>query len=195
MNNVPRNTRYAIRNTRHLSFVIPSYRRIVSPPAIRSTLPAVRYTQYDIRSTKYYVRNYQRNMQNKPNFRKSQMNLSIYNTTDYKNFIPLAGYKNKPNSNPNKPNLKKTKMNVNSLTIKVYRKKDNFIVRINKPNFQNSKNERKLNFNKGLQKKRFFHSPKNKPKTNPISSKAKMSLKSHHQPDNTCCIRKTRRII
>ncbi len=29
----------------------------------------------------------------------------------------------------------------------------------------------------------------------PISSKAKMSLKSHHHPDNTCCIRKTRRII
>jgi hypothetical protein len=67
------------------------------------------------------------------------MNVNIYNTKDYKNFIPLAGYKNKPNSNPNKPNFRKAKMNVNSLITKDYRKKDDFKVRINKPNFQNAK--------------------------------------------------------
>jgi len=33
------------------------------------------------------------------------MNVSIYYIKDYQNFIPLAGQKNKPNSNPNKPNL------------------------------------------------------------------------------------------
>jgi len=33
------------------------------------------------------------------------MNISILKTMAYKNFIPLAGHKNKPNSNPNKPNL------------------------------------------------------------------------------------------
>jgi len=51
------------------------------------------------------------------------------------NFIPLAGQKNKPNSNPNKPNLRKAQMNINLTLTKDYRKKDDFIVRINKPNF------------------------------------------------------------
>jgi len=74
-------------------------------------------------------------MQNKPNFQKSQMNVNLYNTMDYKIFIPLAGQKNKPNSNPNKPNLQKAKMNVNSIITKDYRRKDDFAVRINKPNF------------------------------------------------------------
>jgi len=36
-------------------------------------------------------------MQNKPNFQKSQMNVNLYNTTDYEIFLPLAGQKNKPN--------------------------------------------------------------------------------------------------
>ncbi len=111
-------------------------------------------------------------MQNKPNFRKSQMNVSIYLQTDYENKSNWTIGQNKPNSNPIKPNLQKAKMNVNSIITKDYRKNDDFIVRINKPNFQNVKNERKLNFNKGLQKKRLFRSPakqtQSKPKTNPI---------------------------
>jgi len=36
-------------------------------------------------------------MQNKPNFRKSQMNVSNIITRNYENVIPLAGQKNKPN--------------------------------------------------------------------------------------------------
>ncbi len=99
--------------------------------------------------------------------------------------------KNKPNSNPIKPNLQKAKMNVNLYFIEDYRKKDDFIVRINKPNLQNGQNERKLTYNKGLQKKRLFSTPKNKPKTNPISSNAKMNLelirKSGHTP--ACIVR------
>jgi len=63
------------------------------------------------------------------------MNVCIFSTKAYQKFIPLAGYKNKPNSNPNKPNLKRAKMNVKSFITKDYRKKDDFIVRINKPNF------------------------------------------------------------
>jgi hypothetical protein len=58
---------------------------------------------------------------------------------NYKDFIPLAGQKNKPNSNPIKPNSQKAKMNVNLTLTKDYRKKDDFTVRINKPNFQNAK--------------------------------------------------------
>jgi hypothetical protein len=34
-----------------------------------------------------------------------------------------------------KPNLKRAKMNINLYVIEDYRKKDDFIVRINKPNF------------------------------------------------------------
>ncbi len=82
------------------------------------------------------------------------MNVNIYNTTDYEYFLPLAGQKNKPNSNPNKPNFQKAKMNVNLTFTKDYRKKDDFVVRINKPNSRKTQNERKLNYNKGLQKKR-----------------------------------------
>ncbi len=74
-------------------------------------------------------------MQNKPNFQNSQMNVSNIITRNYKIFTPLAGYKNKPNSNPIKPNFKKAKMNVNLTLTKDYRKKDDFAVRINKPNF------------------------------------------------------------
>ncbi len=65
------------------------------------------------------------------------MNVNIYYTKDYKYFIPLAGQKNKPNSNPNKPNFQKAKMNVNLTLTKDYRKKDVFLVRINKANFVN----------------------------------------------------------
>jgi len=76
-------------------------------------------------------------MQNKPNFPGSQINLTIYLQMAYEKFIPLAGQKNKPNSNPNKPNLQKAKMNVSLTITKDYRKKDDFLVRINRPNFVN----------------------------------------------------------
>jgi len=90
-----------------------------------------------------------------------------------------------------KPNSQKAKMNANVFIIKDYSKNDDFIVRINKPNFQNAKNERKLNFNKGLQKKRLFSSPKNKPKTNPIFSKAKIAcqkIRPHQLREDICKI-------
>jgi len=96
------------------------------------------------------------------------MNVSNIITRNYKVFLPLAGQKNKPNSNPIKPNLQKAKMNVNLYVIEDYRKKDDFLVRINKPNFQNGQNERKLNFNKGLQKNDCL-APQ---KTNPIQTQS-----------------------
>jgi len=76
-------------------------------------------------------------MQNKPNFRKSQMNVNIYNTTDYENKSNWTLGQNKPNSNPIKPNYRRARMNVTSLITKDYRKNDDFSVRINKPNFVN----------------------------------------------------------
>jgi len=89
-------------------------------------------------------------MQNKPNFRKSQMNLKSCNKMTYENNSNWTLGENKPNSNPIKPNLKNAKMNVNLTLTKDYRKKDDFAVRINKPNFQNAKNERKLICYRGL---------------------------------------------
>jgi len=109
-------------------------------------------------------------MQNKPNFRKSQMNVIIFIQMAYENIANWTLGENKPNSNPIKPNFQKAQMNVNLTLTKDYRKKADFIVRINKPNFQNAKNERKLIYNKGLQKKRLFSTPKNKPNSNPILS-------------------------
>ncbi len=91
-------------------------------------------------------------MQNKPNFRKSQMNLKFCSKMDYENISNWTIGQNKPNSNPIKPNLRKAKMNVNLTLTKGYRKKDDFAVRINKPNFQNAKNERKHLFNRGIGK-------------------------------------------
>ncbi len=74
-------------------------------------------------------------MQNKPNFRKSQMNVKLYNTTYYERKRNWILGENKPNSNPIKPNFRKAKMNVNLTLTKDYRKNDDFVVRINKPNF------------------------------------------------------------
>ncbi len=74
-------------------------------------------------------------------------------------------------------------MNVNLTLTKDYRKKDDFVVRINKPNFRNGQNERKLICYRGLQKKRLFSTPKNKPNSNPISSKAKMNANAFSQKD------------
>jgi hypothetical protein len=63
------------------------------------------------------------------------MNVNLYNTMNYENKHNWTLGQNKPNSNPIKPNSRKAKMNINSLIAKDYRKKDDFLVRINKPNF------------------------------------------------------------
>jgi len=118
------------------------------------------------------------------------MNVNQYNKKKYENFIPPAGYKNKPNSNPNKANFRKAKMNINSLITKDCRKNDDFIVRINKPNLRNGQNERKLNFNKGLQKKRFFAAQKTNP-NKPNFKQAFFAAKiGNFFPKNSAVVRK-----
>jgi len=106
-------------------------------------------------------------MQNKPNFRKAKMNVNIYNIKDYQNFIPLAGYKNKPNSNPNKANFRKARMNVNLTLTRDYRKNDDFLVRKNKPNSNPISSKPKMSVNsfitKDYRKKDAFAVQKNKP--------------------------------
>ena len=63
------------------------------------------------------------------------MNVNSYMKSKYENLDTWCNQKNKPNSNPIKPNLQKAKMNVSLYVIKDYRKNDDFLVRINKPNF------------------------------------------------------------
>ncbi len=158
---------------------------------MKLSLHAIRYTSIEnqviyvpIRHTSTFVENPLQNdlfMQNKPNVKYAQINVSSFITSKYVKVDTWCNQKNKPNSNPIKPNFQKAKMNVNLYIIEDYRKKDDFIVRINKPNFRNGQNERKLTYNKGLQKKRLFSRPKNKPNSNPILSAVggfRMSLKS-----------------
>ncbi len=108
------------------------------------------------------------NMQNKPNFRKSQMNVNPYNTTDYESKWQQRVRKNKPNSNPIKANLKRAKMNVNLTLTKDYRKKDDFAVRKNKPNSNPISGMSKMNANafsqKDYENKTALRLEQNKPK-------------------------------
>ncbi len=103
---------------------------------------------------------------NKPNFQHAQMNVNIYYTKDYQILSPWPDIKTNPIQTQSNPvlsafilsfvevvewaNLQKAKMNVNITLTKDYRKKDDFVVRINKPNFQNAQNERKLICYRGL---------------------------------------------
>jgi len=89
-------------------------------------------------------------MQNKPNVKNAQINVSSYMKSKYEKLDTWLSGKNKPNSNPIKPNCRKGKIDAKCVFTKDYRKKDDFLVRINKPNFQNAKNERKRICYRGL---------------------------------------------
>jgi len=73
-------------------------------------------------------------MQNKPNFRKAKMNVSIFSTKAYKNKHNWTLSENKPKTNPIKPNFRNAQMSANAFSQKDYRKNDAFAVQKNKPN-------------------------------------------------------------
>ena len=73
-------------------------------------------------------------MQNKPNFKDDQMNVNIYYIKDYQIFIPLAGYKNKPKTNPILSAVGGLQMNVNPYITTAYENKHNWTLGQNKPN-------------------------------------------------------------
>jgi len=112
-------------------------------------------------------------MQNKPNFRKSQMNVNSFSQKDYENIANWTLGQNKPNSNPIKPNFQNAKMNVSSIITKDYRKNDDFVVRINKPNSNPIPERPKMNANlyviEDYENKLPRPIRKNKPNSNPIS--------------------------
>jgi hypothetical protein len=87
-------------------------------------------------------------MQNKPNVKDVQINVNSYMKSKYEKLDTWLSGKNKPKQTQScqacvvcegvagliKPNLRKAKMDVNLYFIEDYRKNDDFIVRINKPN-------------------------------------------------------------
>jgi len=73
-------------------------------------------------------------MQNKANFRKSQMNVNKVLTKDYENKTLGEHGKNKPNSKPIKANLLNAQMNVNKVLTKDYENTSNCALAENKPN-------------------------------------------------------------
>ena len=116
-------------------------------------------------------------MQNKPNLVRRRRIANSVCTRNYEIFIPLAGQKNKPNTNPIKPNLKRAKMNVNSFRTKDYRKKDDFAVRKNKPNSKpilSAVGGFQMNANafsqKDYENETAFRPQKNKPNSKPVLS-------------------------
>jgi len=86
-------------------------------------------------------------MQNKPNFRKAQMNANVFITMNYENKYNWTIGQNKPNSNPiqtqSNPISSKAKMSVNIYYTEDYENKWLGRVRKNKPNT----NPIKANFN------------------------------------------------
>ncbi len=89
-------------------------------------------------------------MQNKPNVKDAQINVSSYMKSKYENLDTWLSGKNKANSNPDKPNFQKTQMNVNLTLTKDYIKYDDFVVRITNPISSKAQNERKLIYYRGL---------------------------------------------
>ena len=63
------------------------------------------------------------------------MNVNTYLQMAYNNETASGSGKNKPNSNPIKPNCRNGKIDTKCVFTKDYTKKDDFLVRINKPNF------------------------------------------------------------
>jgi len=95
-------------------------------------------------------------MQNKPNLPKSQMNINPYNTTDYENKSNWTLGENKPKQTQFKPNPSGLRCLRRSPSMR--RRMTH--CRTDQTQFPKSQNERKLICYRGLQKKRWFRSPK-----------------------------------
>jgi len=87
-------------------------------------------------------------LQNKANFRKSQMNVTKVLTKEYENGTLGKRGKNKPNSNPIKANLLNAQMNVSSFLTSDYENIPNLTFFENKANT----NPIKPNFKRGFTK-------------------------------------------
>jgi len=159
-NHEPRDTSDEVRNTRRV------YPELVEGPALRSLLRSrVLSRPSTLVENSLQIDLF---MQNKPNFRKSQMNVSILLKMDYENKRNWTLGQSKPNSNPIKPNLQDTQMSVNSILTKVYERNDIFAVQKNKPNSNPISRKAKMNVNlfttKDYENKSNWTLSENKPK-------------------------------
>jgi len=82
-------------------------------------------------------------MQNEPNFRKSQMNVTDLLTMNYEKMDTWSSGKNEPKTNPNEPNFKKAKMKLTVSYTKGYENISNWAICENEPN--SNPNEPKTN--------------------------------------------------
>jgi hypothetical protein len=77
-------------------------------------------------------------MQNKPNLRKAQVNVNLYNTTDYEEKSNSTLGENEPNSKPiqtqTKPIPERPEMNANVFITKDYENETTLRPQKNKPN-------------------------------------------------------------
>ncbi len=78
------------------------------------------------------------------------MNVNLYVIEDYENETAHRPKKTNPKQTQFKPNCRKGEIDAKCVFTKDYRKNDDFVVRINNPNFRNAQNERKRFFTKGL---------------------------------------------
>jgi len=99
-------------------------------------------------------------MQNKPNLLDAQMNVSSILTTDYENKSNWTLGENKPNSNPICQRVKLMQSVYLQRIMKKNAAKGYEKTKPKQTQFPKNQNECKLTYNKGLQKKRRFRSPK-----------------------------------
>ena len=77
--------------------------RITKPEAVPRTIHYSPFTNHELQP--YFL-------QNKPNLREAQMNVTSVRIANYEENRPPTPHKNKPNSNPNKPNFPPPKMSI-----------------------------------------------------------------------------------
>jgi hypothetical protein len=113
-------------------------------------------------------------MQNEPNFRKSQVNVTYIITKDYENETLGEHGKNEPKTNPNEAKFKKTKINVTSILTVGYENKPPIMAP--KKQSQISKRQKPIQTSlpQRIMKKTVLLLPgktnPNEPKTNPIKA-------------------------
>ncbi len=86
-------------------------------------------------------------MQNEPNFGKAQMNVNLYNTTDYEEKSNWTPGENEPKTNPIKPNCLKGEIDAKRVFTKDYSKKRRFRGPKKQSQFKANLKRAKMNLN------------------------------------------------
>ncbi len=139
----------------------PRYQRLINDLRLFKALYNCRETSTGIESS-LQIRLF---MQNKANFRKSQINVNKVLTKDYEKMDTWWSGKNEPKTNPNEPKFKKAKMNVTSYITVDYENKPP--IRAPKKRTQFSKRQKPIQTSlpqRIMKINRPFGSRKNKPK-------------------------------